>query len=142
MKKSTGELLDILKESTNFSNYTSSVSENFIENRSLHTSLTALLKEKHLKKSDVVRNSTLDRKYVYDILSGRRKKPARDKLLALCLSMQLTIEETQRLLNTVEYPILYTKVERDCIILYALEKHLSVLKTNEMLDEKGYVILE
>ena len=142
MTKSTGELMELLKKSTDFSSYVSSASGNFIENRSLDTSLQAILKEKHFKKSEVIRRSGLERKYAYAIFSGASKKPARDKVLALCLSMQLTIDETQKLLNTSEYPLLYTKVERDCIILYALQKHMSVPDTNDMLDEMGYGILE
>ncbi|MCM1038737.1 MAG: hypothetical protein NC434_05385 [Ruminococcus sp.] len=142
MKKSTGELLELLKKSSDFPSYISSVSENFIENRSLHVSLQAILKEKHLKKSDIIRRSGLDRKYAYEILSGASKNPARDKVLALCLSMQLSIDEVQKLLNTSEYPILYTKAERDCIILYALHKHLPVSETNDLLDEMGYEIIE
>ena len=142
MTKSTGELMELLKKSTDFSCYVSSASENFIENRSLDTSLQAILKEKRFKKSEVIRRSGLDRKYAYEIFSGASKKPARDKVLALCLSMQLTIDETQKLLNTSEYPMLYTKVERDCVILFALQKHLSVSDVNEMLDEMGYGVLE
>lgn len=142
MKKSTGELMELLKQSTDFSSYASSVSENFIENRSLHVSLQAILKEKHLKKSDVIRRSGLDRKYAYEILSGASKNPARDKVLALCLAMQLSIDETQKLLNTSAYPILYTKAERDCIILFALQKCLTVSEANNLLDEMGYEILE
>ena len=142
MKKSTVELMELLKNSTDFSSYVSSVSENFMERCSLDTSLQAILKEKRLRKSEVIRRSGLDRKYAYEIFSGSSKKPARDKVLALCLSMQLSIDETQKLLNTSEYPMLYTKVERDCIILYALQRHLSVSDTNEMLDEMGYGILE
>ncbi|MCM1154200.1 MAG: hypothetical protein NC314_00670 [Roseburia sp.] len=142
MKKSTGELLELLKKSSDFPSYVSSVSENFIENRSLHVSLQAILKEKHLKKSDIIRRSGLDRKYAYEILSGASKNPARDKVLALCLSMQLSIDEVQKLLNTSEYPILYTKAKRDCIILYALHKHLPVSETNDLLDEMGYEIIE
>lgn len=142
MKKSTGELMELLKRSTDFSSYASSVAENFIENRSLDVSLQTILKEKHLKKSDVIHRSGLDRKYAYEIFSGASKKPDRDKVLALCLSMRLSIDETQKLLNTSEYHMLYTKIERDCIFLYALQKHLSVSEVNDMLDEKGYRILE
>ncbi|MCM1253691.1 MAG: hypothetical protein NC321_12790 [Clostridium sp.] len=141
MKKSTGELLDILKKTPDFPSYAASVSDNFIEKSAPHTALNALLKEKCLKKSEVIKRSGLDRKYAYEILSGK-KKPARDKILALCLSMQLSIEETQRLLITSGYPQLYAKVERESVILFALQNHLSVLETNEHLDEMGLGILE
>lgn len=141
MKKSTGELLDILKKTSDFPSYASSVSENFIENRSPYIILNDFLQEKHLKKSEIIKRSGLNRGYVYDILSGR-KFPSRDKVLALCLSMQLSIEETQRLLITCEYPQLYPKVERESVLLFALQKRLSVLETNQLLDEMDFPILE
>lgn len=142
MKKSTGELMELLKNSSDFADYTSSAAESFLERRPLHLSLQALLKEKHLKKSDVIRRSGLDRQYAYEFFSGSGKKPARNKVLALCLSMQLSIEETQKLLSTTGYPMLYPKFERDCIILYALQNRLPVPETNDMLDEMGHEILE
>lgn len=141
MKKSTGELLDILKKTSDFPSYAASVSENFTEHRPLCDALNALILEKHLKKSEIIKHSGLNRSYVYDILSGR-KSPSRDKALALCLSMQLSVEETQRLFLTCEYPQLYPRVKRESVLLYALQNRISVLETNLLLDEMGFRILE
>lgn len=141
MKKSTGELLDEIKKKPNFLSYAASASDSFIEERAPHIALNALLEEKHLKKSELIERSGLNRSYAYDILSGR-KKPTRDKLLAFCLSMRLSIEETQSFLNTSGYPQLYAKIERESVILYALQNHISVLDTNQLLDDLGFALLE
>ena len=141
MKKSTGELLDTMKKKSSFSSYAASISESFIEENAPHIALNALLKEKHLKKSDIIKASGLNRTYAYDIISGR-KTPTRDKILMLCLAMQLSMDETQRLLYISGYPQLYAKVKRESAILFALEKHLSVMETNHLLDEMGDEVLE
>ena len=141
MKKSTGELLDTMKKKSSFSSYAASISESFIEENTPHIALNALLKEKHLKKSDIIKASGLNRTYAYDIISGR-KTPTRDKILMLCLAMQLSMDETQRLLYISGYPQLYAKVKRESAILFALEKHLSVMETNHLLYEMEDEVLK
>lgn len=141
MPKSTGELLDMLKNTSNFPSYAAFASADFIEERAPHIALNTLIEKKHLKKSEVIKGSGLNREYAYDILSGR-KNPTRSKVLALCLSMQLSIEETQRLLHVSGYPQLYAKSECESVVLFALQNHLTVLETNQLLDEMGFAILE
>lgn len=140
MQKSTDELLKLLKKSTNLSAYAAQNANNFIEPMPLHVYLTNLLTEKGLKKSEVIHRSGLDRGYGYDIFAGN-KQPSRDKLLALCFSMQLSIDEVQRLLNTTGYPQLYARIERDSVILFALEHHISLTDVNELLFEMNYTHL-
>lgn len=141
MAKSTGELLDQLKKTSDFSAYTEQNSEDFIEQLPLHTYLSNILIQKYLKKSVVIHDSGLDRGYAYDIFSGS-KQPSRDKLLALCFCMQLTVDEVQRLLNSTGYPQLYARIERDSVIIFALQHHASLSDTNELLFEMGYPLLE
>ena len=56
-----------------------------------------------LKKSDVIRNSGIDRGYAYDILSDK-KQPSRDKVLLLCLGASFSFEEVQTLLKQTAIP--------------------------------------
>lgn len=137
MKKSTSELLEILKKSPDIPTYTDRVSGNLIEQLPLHTYLLKILEEKQLKRSDVAHASGLDRGYVYDIFAGK-KTPSRDKLLALCFALRLSDVQVQRLLNSTGYAQLYPRVERDSIILFALSHHLSLLDANELLYEMNY----
>ena len=60
--------------------------------------LSLQLRQKHLRRADVVRGSHLDRTYVYQIFSGK-KTPSRDKLLAIAFGLQLSAEETQKMLK-------------------------------------------
>lgn len=137
MKKSTSELLEILKKSPDIPTYTDRVSGDLIEQLPLHTYLLKILEEKQLKRSDVAHASGLDRGYVYDIFAGK-KTPSRDKLLALCFALRLSDVQVQRLLNSTGYAQLYPRIERDSIILFALSHHLSLLDVNELLYEMNY----
>lgn len=137
MKKSTSELLEILKKSPDIPTYTDRVSGDLIEQLPLHTYLLKILEEKQLKRSDVAHASGLDRGYVYDIFAGK-KTPSRDKLLALCFALRLSDVQVQRLLNSTGYAQLYPRIERDSIILFALSHHLSLLDANELLYEMNY----
>ncbi len=141
MKKSTGELLEILKKSADASTFMKDASDDLMQQISLAEYLCHLIDSKGLNKSEVIHRSGLDRGYGYDILSGK-KTPARDKVLALCFAFPLSAEETQSLLKSTGYPPLYVRLERDGVILYALEHCLSLNDTNELLYEMNYAILE
>lgn len=140
MKKSTSELLEILKKSPDIPTYTNRVSGNLIEQLPLHTYLCKTLEEKHLKRSDIARASGLDRGYVYDIFAGK-KTPSRDKLLALCFALQFSDTQVQQLLNSTGYAQLYPRIERDSIILFAFSHHMSLFDANELLYEMNYAPL-
>jgi DNA-binding phage protein len=141
MKKTTTELLSIMKHSTNISNYLESVSDDFIEKMPLCNYLSDILEEKNIKKSAVIQKSGLDRGYCYDIFSGS-KTPSRDKVLAICFALELSPAEVQQLLKYTEYPQLYAKIERDSVILFALEHKLSLSEVNELLYEMKLDLLQ
>ena len=133
MRKTTQELLKILKNSRKIESYLSNQSKELL-NVSLPQYLDRLLKEKNLKKSQCISEANLQRNYGYQIFSGERT-PSRDKLLSLCIAMRLTLEETHSLLCSTGYADLYPKNKRDSILIFALEKNLNVLETNDLLYE-------
>lgn len=55
--------------------------------------LDELLAQKNLTKSDVLKKSDLPVTYAYKIFSGQ-KHTARNRILALAIAMQLSIDET------------------------------------------------
>jgi transcriptional regulator with XRE-family HTH domain len=134
MKKNTFELLNILQNSDNILRFQEEESDEFIECQSLHKYLLGILEEKNLKRSEVIRKSGIDRGYAYDILAGKRI-PSRDKVLELCFAIDLSVDEVQRLLKCTGYPQLYVRIERDSIILYALQNHFSLTDANILLYE-------
>lgn len=141
MKKSTGELLELLKKSSNAASYMENASNDLIKKIPLAEYLTALIASRTVSKSDLIRRSGLDRGYVYDILSGK-KTPSRDKVLAICYALPLTADETQQLLKSTGYASLYARIERDSILLFGLEHRLSLTDMNELLYEMNYPLVE
>ena len=98
--------------------------------------LDELFKSKNLRKTDVIRGSEISEVYAYQIFSGMRK-PERNKLLCLAISMELNIDETQKLLRSAGYSQLYVKIPFDSIVLYGICKKLTVMQVNELLFDYG-----
>lgn len=92
-----------------------------------------MLAEKNFTKSEVIKNSQLDTTYIYRVFSGITKKPARKNVIAIALAMGLSAKETNYLLYYAGVEKLYVRNEWDSIIFFALENHLSVVETNELL---------
>ena len=70
--------------------------------------------------------------YLHQVFSGRRK-PSRDRLLCLCIGMEVTIDETQRLLMQASYGLLYPKIKRDAIISHSIIHHVPLNEINDKL---------
>ena len=134
-QKNTGELLELLKKSPSLGAYLNGNAED-ISSKELPELLNEALADRPISKSECIRRSGLDRTYAYQIFSGQ-KKPARDKVIALLLAMELSFEDAQRFLRRAGYPVLYPKNQRDCAFIYAFLHHLPVLELNYMLDELG-----
>lgn len=140
MKKNTQELLEILNSTDKIQTYLSDFPE-VIPQEPLSPALEKLLSEKGLKKSRCIKDSGLPRTYAYQIFSGERT-PSRDKLLALCLAMHLTPKEVHTLFSATGYPDLYAKNQRDSVFIFAFNKHLSPIETNELLMELKMDLME
>ena len=102
--------------------------------------LALQLKQKHLRRADVVRGSHLDRTYVYQIFSGK-KVPSRDKLLAIAFGLQLSVEETQKMLKLSGNLELYVRDKRDAAILFAIQHGRSIDEANDLLAQLGVLPL-
>ena len=138
--KTTDELLKIISKSKNPQNTLHEVEDNLLS-YSIDEYLAILLDEKKLKCSQVVIKSNLNPNYAYQIFSGHKKNPSRDKLLALSIGMSLSIDETQKLLRIAGLSPLYPRIQRDLFIIYALENSYTIIETNALLDETGFDII-
>ncbi|MCR5177279.1 MAG: hypothetical protein K6C05_10600 [Anaerovibrio sp.] len=108
---------------------------NDIPDMTISEYITLLMERHQLNKTDVIAASNLDRHYAYHILSGEKKQPSRQKIIALALAMKLSHRETQQLLYYAKVNQLYVKNTWDKVIWYALEKKLSVQETNRILND-------
>lgn len=96
---------------------------------------------KRIGKAELIRRSNLDRTYGYQILNGTRQ-PGRDKILLLCIAAGMTFDEVQRGLKIAGESILYSRKKRDAIITFAINEHLTVSDTQELLMQSGEDTME
>ncbi len=136
--RSTEDLMDSLAENSDLQSFMDENQCNF-RKEDIAAYLQALLKEKHLRKSRVIRDAMLNEVYGYQIFSGT-KIPRRDKMLCLALAMKLTLEETQKMLRDCGFSPLYVRHRRDCVILHGILQKKSVMEINNTLDEMGFPI--
>lgn len=138
--KSTDDLANEIKESSNILDF---LAENHAEMQlgGLPQYLEEWLREKNLSKAGVVRQSNLNRAYVYQIFLGR-KYPSRDKIIALAFGMGLTADETQKLLKQAGYRELYPRDPRDALLLYAVGHGKTILEANQLLYDNNIDVLE
>lgn len=133
---STDELLKLLKNEQNIENFINTNKEDFID-MPLHLYLATLLKNYSISKNEAINNSAISQIYGYQIFSGKRPNPSRDKILQLIFGMSLNLEDSQRLLKLAGVSELYPRIKRDSIILFAINKDLTIEKCDELLFELG-----
>lgn len=135
----TDELNHEIKAATDIEDYLEKHKEQMIT-KSLSEHLNALLVQKGISRADVVRNSQLDRAYVYQIFSGE-KTPSRDKLIAIAFGLRLTDDETQKMLKLSGNRELYARDKRDALILFSIHQKKTIYETNELLIDHRLTIL-
>lgn len=137
-EKDTDELVEELKISPDARTFQKHNPNEF--KMPLHEYLNKLLQEKNLSKSELVEKINPNDKHIYHILSGLRK-PSRKKLLTIARAMELNLDETNYLLRYGGFAILYVRDVWDSIIMHAIEKNLTVIEINFILDELGQPLL-
>ena len=95
----------------------------------------------NLTNAQVIEKSNIQKNYAYQIFSGS-KKPSRNKVLALSISMGLDTDATNRLLKLSDHSILYPRIKRDSIIHFSLEQHYNLIDTNILLHDMEEKIIE
>lgn len=101
-----------------------------------------LLKKKHLKRQDVLIKANLPQKYGYKILTGEAHTSDRDKIIRICLSMEMSLKETQRALKLYGMSELYPKIKRDVLLIFAIGKKIyNIDQVNELLLTENEVPL-
>lgn len=116
--------------------------ESFIKENSattsLHSFLNELLAENEVTVSEVIERSGVSKNYIYNILSGARTNPSRDKVIAVCIGLGATFSQTNRALELVKHSALYPRDERDARIAISINQGLKkVTDINISLEHQG-----
>ncbi|MGN1317793.1 MAG: hypothetical protein ACI4VF_02170 [Lachnospirales bacterium] len=135
-EKSTDELLKVLQQENEIENYIEENKEDLID-LSLSEYLKDMLKKYRITKNEAINNSAISQIYGYQIFSGKKENPSRDKLIQIIFGMGLNIKDAQRLLKIAGVSELYPRIKRDSIIIFAINKKISVSKCDELLFELG-----
>ena len=142
MRKSTEQLMNELKNTTNIGDFLSK-NQNEMIDLSLSEYLRQLLEKYNLEKSDVFRRAKMtESNYGYELFRDDSKKASRDKLIQICVGFPLTIEETQEVLRYGKVRTLYPRDERDAYILFALKNGYDVAQLNDLLFTNGLKVFE
>ena len=136
MKKSTDDLLKSLKSKHNIEDFFKENDSELIFDK-LSDMIEFFMNQKGIKKSDVVRQSMLGN-YAYSIINGNRTNPNRDKMIMLCFGLKLTSAEANLLLRMSSNGELYVRNPRDSVLIYSLDRTLSVIDTNNKLVDLGF----
>ena len=117
-EKGTGDLEEELMSTDSIDSYIHD-NEGYFFERSITEALEELYERKSVSKALLARQSGMSEVYLHQVFSGRRN-PSRDRLLCLCIGLEATLEETQRLLKLSAYAQLYPKSKRDAVIIHGL----------------------
>lgn len=132
LNKSTTQLLKDLESFDTFEEYENANRDSMIS-KNLSEYLTDLLNERNLTKAEVIRKAELIDGYAYQIFSGLKTAPKRDKLICLSIGMGLSVNETNSVLKIAGLSPLYPKIKRDSIIIINMNNNKSVVEINEAL---------
>ena len=109
--------------------------------KDLSSYVKTILSEKSMSTADMQKKSGIDRTYIYQIMDGS-KNPGRDKIIAIAIACEMTLAESQRALEIAQEGILYAKSRRDSLIIYAINKKLTIMELNALLEEHGLPVLK
>ena len=121
--------------------------EQFLEHNRTGTRVLAdylqeLLDAHGLERVDVVHAAHLNDTYGYELFTGKKKRPSRNIVLQLAFAMNLSLRETDRLLQAAGASRLYCKNTRDAIIIFCLDRHATLNEVNDVLYARKEATLE
>ena len=102
--------------------------------------LKAFCEERNVLPAHVIEQSQIERTYGHQLFNGTRR-PSRDKVLQLAIGLELTVDETQNLLRAAGKSQLYPRLRRDAVILYGIQKNLSIIDVQDCLSKYGLTAL-
>ena len=136
-KKNTKELEEML-EHTHPEDIADFVDENESDmlggDRDFMKYMNEKLKEKGLKKQDVLAKADISQRYGYKLLDEEKVTRQRDVILRICYAANFTLKETQQALKIYHMDTLYARDPRDALIMTFFNEHPgSIIDINEML---------
>lgn len=97
--------------------------------------IDTLIKERNVKRSELIKGLNLDRNYGYQILNGTRV-PTKELIIKIGLYLSLSIEDIQRLLKICGRECLYVRNMTDAKVLYSVYRKFTYKQAVAFIFEK------
>lgn len=95
--------------------------------------LIEIIDSKGMTDPEVYKKANIDRKHFWKIKNNKNYKPSKKTVLALALSLELSLKEIENLLNSAEYT-LSNSSKFDLIVKFFIENNeFNLFKINEYL---------
>ena len=137
MQKDKRSKTDVLNEKLNqyisFTEFFEENAKDFLD-IPLCQYLKTLIEKKGYTKAQVIRDSGINRRFFFDILSGKRK-PSRNYVLRILIALKISLKNVQWLLGATGYAQLYARDKHDSVIIYCINHQNSVNDCNAMLEK-------
>ena len=104
----------------------------YFKDTEISQALSRICRERSVVKADLARRAGISEVYLHQVLSGRRT-PSRDRLVCICIGMELDLEGTQELLKQAGFAPLYPKLKRDAITIHGILYHTPLATINDKL---------
>lgn len=133
MKKDTNDLFEELDNNCKIDDYMNENESSFVYH-TLNDFWDSMCDKSGMSKSNIINKSEFNYSFFYDVINGR-KIPARDKIIRLALTMDLNLDDCQQALRLSDKALLYPRIKRDSIIIFAVNNSLTILECNELLNK-------
>lgn len=104
--------------------------------RELPDYLNDLLRDRGLKRADVIHESKVNETFVYDIFKGK-SFPGRDNAIKIAFGLRCDVVETQRILRLAGVSELWAKRSRDAVIIWCISRGLTLAQCDDELYRLG-----
>jgi transcriptional regulator with XRE-family HTH domain len=131
-KRPTSVLLQRLFNSPDLEAFMTN-NEPAMETPLFHVYLSKICEARGEVPEQVIRRSGIERTYGHQLFNGTRK-PSRDKVIQFAIGLNLTFEETQKLLQTAQKSALYPKIKRDAALIHCIRYQKDFYETQATLE--------
>lgn len=137
--KTTGQMNTLIRKADNIEDFMLENSSSFVDLR-FSDFLYRLLEERRLIPASLVEMTSIDRSYIYHIMSGKRI-PSKETILEIAFALHLNLDDTQLLLRLAGRPLLYSRSRQDAAVIFCIHKKRTFDQTNELLRSLGLPLI-
>lgn len=103
------------------------------------TVLDRYISRKKISTAKIVDYTGLSKSYINKLHNPSEKdvQPKRSSVIVIALALELTLDETNRLLKSARYHELYTRDKTESVIIWGITHKMNAQQIKTMLQEKG-----